>query len=154
MKVTKHITDLIDILQERCPTAFPKKPLPKVPLAYSQHKAIQRILDVNYATASYILQLWCHGRRYDMACATQGTPRMRCDGVARGVVSSKEAEWHKGRLDAYYEARTAVGSAVSTADLVNTEHYSTVGKGSSILDKLWRALGIKVNIVNTKEETV
>lgn len=101
----KHITDLIDILQERCPTVFPKKPFPKVPIAYNQHKVIQRILNVNYSTANYILQLWCHGKRYDLACSTAGSPRIRCDGVAKGTVSAKEALWHKSRLDAYYASR-------------------------------------------------
>ena len=109
MKYSPHISDLIDTLQERCPIAFPSKPLPKVPIAHHQHKAIQRILDVNYATADYILLLWCHGRRYDQCCV-EGAQRIRCDGVARGTVSRREAEYHKGKLDAYYERR-AVGEA-------------------------------------------
>lgn len=115
MKVTKHITDLIDTLQERCPDAFPKKPLPKVPIAFHQHKAIQRILNVNYRTADYILMLWYQGKRYD-AAMVEGAPRIRCDGVAKGTVSRREAEFHKARLDEYYESRTAPkGYKVGTA---------------------------------------
>lgn len=109
MKVTKHITDLIDTLQERCPEAFPSRPLPKVPIAFHQHKAIQRILNVNYRTAEYILMLWCQGNRYD-AAMVEGAARIRCDGVAKGTVSRREAEFHKGRLEEYYRNR-AVGEA-------------------------------------------
>lgn len=110
MKFTKRHEELIDKLQELCPTAFSKKPASKLPLALGSTKAVQAILDVNYATAEYLLKLWCQGRRYDKACSVAGTPRYHVNGSVAGKVSAGQAEFHKARLEKFYRSR-AVGAA-------------------------------------------
>lgn len=104
----KYIEDLIDTLQEVAPTVFPKKPLPKVPLAPRQHKAIQAILDIDWHTADTVLSWWCQGRRYDKACSVAGVPRYRVDGKIGGTVTTHDAQWHKDNLDEYYASRGGV----------------------------------------------
>jgi len=101
MLFTPYHKELIDKLQELCPTTFPRKPFPKVPLAYNSVKAVQRVLNVNYVTADFLLQHWC---------STPDAPRYFVDGTVHGKVSSSESQWHKGKLEEYYRSR-AVGQA-------------------------------------------
>ena len=110
MYFTKRHKILIDQLQELCPIAFPKKPDPKVPLAHSQHKKIQKLLDVSWETADTLLYFWCQGKRYDVACSTQYSPRYLCNGKVNGYVTALEADYHSDRLEQYYRSR-AVGEA-------------------------------------------
>lgn len=123
MKFTKQHESLIDKLQELCPTAFPKKPAPKVPLALGSTKAVQAVLNVNFVTAEYLLKLWCQGKRYDKACSVEGTTRYRLDGSIGGKVTVKQAMFHKERLEKYYRSR-AVGVA-KYHDGNLAEYYAT-----------------------------
>lgn len=92
MYCTQEIKDNIDKLQELFPLAFPKKPLPKVPLAIGTAKAIQAVLDVKYLMADAILYFWCQGKRYHDAC-TEGAPRYLLDGSTRGIVTQKQLKF-------------------------------------------------------------
>lgn len=110
MYFTKRHKALIDQLQELCPTAFPKKPLPKVPLAVvGQTRVVQAALDIDYRTAEILLHYWCQGKRYHAACV-EGAKRYRVNGTVYGSVSPKQALYHKGKLDEYYAGK-AVGEA-------------------------------------------
>lgn len=127
----KYIEDLIDTLQEVAPTAFPKKPLSKVPLSHRQHKVIQAILDVDWHTADTVLSWWCQGRRYDKACSVEGVPRYRVDGKVGGVVTAHDAQWHKDNLEEYYRRHAAKYHQVSLVD-----YYEAKFKPITLRDKL------------------
>ena len=125
MYFTKEHKVLIDRLQELCPTAFPKKPAKKVPLAHGQHKAIQRALDVSWQVADELLTAWCRGRRYDEVMVA-GALRYRIDGTVSGKVSHSQAMYYKECLDEYYASR------------VHPKGYIVSKKGVGFVD---RALG-------------
>lgn len=131
MYFTKEHKVLIDRLQELCPTAFPKKPAKKVPLAHGQHKAIQRVLDVSWHTADELLIAWCRGRRYDEVMLV-GAKRYRIDGTVSGKVSHSCAMSHKECLDEYYASRVA------------PKGYIVSKRGVGFMERLLRFFGLSM----------
>lgn len=102
---TKKHKALIDQLQELCPTAFPKKPAPKIPLASNVHLGIKEVLGCNHATARSIVFFWTQGHRYDRAMVANADTYDVYGNVV-GKVSEGQARIHKERFDVYYATRT------------------------------------------------
>jgi len=134
MYFTAKHQELIDQLQELCPIAFPKKPSPKVALAHGQHIDIQRILSIDKATSIALLNFWCKGHRYDLACSIEGVLRLRYDGSVGGKVSLRESQIHKRKLDGYYETRVAPKGYKVTP----REPKSFFATAKEMLRSLWR----------------
>jgi sRNA-binding protein len=136
---TKKHKELIDELQELCPTAFPKKPLPKIPLEHKVHLGIKEVLGCNHATARSIVFFWTQGHRYDRAIVF-GEPTYDVYGNVVGKVSEGQARVHKERLDAYYASRVAPKGYV-------------VGqcKPMTFAEKLWKLLGV-ASVFNSPKE--
>jgi ProP effector len=84
---------VIGKLQKRFPTAFPRKPAPKVPLKVgilTDLLAHAGELALNEAEIREAVSTWCRGSRY-WACLTDGAARVDLSGAAAGVVSARDA---------------------------------------------------------------
>ncbi len=83
----------IGILQKHFPLAFPKKPLPKVPLKIGIHKDLLGHAEALGLTPNDIraaLKKWVKGKRY-AECMVAGAPRIDLYGKEAGFVSKDEA---------------------------------------------------------------
>lgn len=99
-KASKFVRDTIDQLQELYPIAFPKKPLPKVPLAKGITKEIQDALGLPRRLARAVLRAWCQGKRWKDSCVT-GAPKYRLNGSTRGTVTEQQVYYVHRELKIY-----------------------------------------------------
>lgn len=100
---SKKISLTIDILQEKFPSAFPRKPAPKVPLAMGTTiKLCEMIsngeLDVKAFILKSAIKCWCSSIGYYAVCMTAGSPRYDLNGEPKGVVLERHAKYAQDRL--------------------------------------------------------
>jgi ProP effector len=84
--------DFIDLLQEKFPRTFPKKPDSKVPLMIGIHEQLLLIKDelgVEEKTIINAMKLWCKGARYYTVLSVAGVPRLNLNGEQVGLVTEK-----------------------------------------------------------------
>ncbi len=103
-KIKKALT-FIDVLQEKFPIAFPKKPRAKVPLAIGTFEMLGKLkeeLGVSKNLIRASLQLWCTKKRYWLALAKPGRLRLDIYSNTKGVVLEKQAVYAKKKLKEGY----------------------------------------------------
>jgi len=93
----------IDILQEKFPIAFPRKPNPKVPLAIGTAKYLYKLInkgeiDINHGMVNPAIKCWCTSLSYYAACLTQGAPRYGLNGEVIGEILDYQAQYAQERL--------------------------------------------------------
>lgn len=87
------LVHIIGQLQKQFPLAFPKKPLPKVPLKIGIHKDLleqAETLGVSKNDLRAAVKKWCRGKRYS-ECLIAGAARIDLNGNEVGQVSKEEA---------------------------------------------------------------
>ena len=100
--VTKAVSELIDIIQEEFPAAFPQKPDKKVPLKIGIYEDLLEWGTARgYSTSKIrrVLGAWCQGRRYYEALTAEGAVRVDLYGNAIGSVSENDAAIAKKQLE-------------------------------------------------------
>lgn len=83
----------IGLLQKHYPLAFPKRPLPKVPLKIGIHKDLleqAEKLGLSQNEIRAAIKKWCKGKRYS-ECLVAGAARLDLQGLEAGQVSKEEA---------------------------------------------------------------
>ncbi|QPK62556.1 ProQ/FinO family protein [Methylomonas sp. LL1] len=83
----------IGLLQKHFPLAFPKKPLPKVPLKIGIHKDLlehAKALGLTPNDIRAAMKKWVKGKRYS-ECMIEGAARIDLQGKEAGFVSKDEA---------------------------------------------------------------
>lgn len=84
----------IGILQKHFPSAFPKKPLPKVPLKIGIHKDLldhAKALGLTPTEIKAALKKWVKGKRY-AECMVAGAARIDLQGQEVGFLTKDEVE--------------------------------------------------------------
>ena len=100
--VTKAVSELIDIVQEEFPAAFPQKPDKKVPLKIGIYEDLLEWGTARgYSTSKIrrVLGAWCQGCRYYEALAAEGAVRVDLYGNVTGSVSENDAAIAKKQLE-------------------------------------------------------
>jgi len=93
----KTVNSTIKLLQKRFPSAFPKKPHPKVPLKLDIDKDLlvhAKSLGITSNEIEAALNKWCKGKRYS-SCMEKGVDRLDLDGNKAGTVSEESARAYK-----------------------------------------------------------
>ena len=100
--MTKAVSELIDIIQEEFPAAFPQKPDKKVPLKIGIYEdLLEWGIARGYSMGKIrrVLGAWCQGRRYYEALAAEGAVRVDLYGNVTGSVSENDAAIAKKQLE-------------------------------------------------------
>jgi len=93
------VIQIIGLLQKNFPSAFPKKPAPKLPLKIGIHKDLLQHaekLGLSEADIRTALKKWCKGKRY-VECMVAGAKRVDLQGNEAGFVSKEEASYAEKR---------------------------------------------------------
>lgn len=80
-------------LQKLFPKAFPKNPLPKLPLKIGIHKELlgkASEIGLEEAAITEAVKTWCRGTRY-WASIVEGAPRIDLEGNQAGEVTARDA---------------------------------------------------------------
>lgn len=100
---SENISITIDILQDKFPLAFPKKPNPKVPLAIGTTKYLYKLIgkreiDINRGMVNPALKCWCSSLSYYAACLNEGAPRYGLNGEVIGEILDYQAKYAQEKL--------------------------------------------------------
>ena len=100
--VSQQVVDLIDLMQEVFPIAFPKKPFPKVALKIGIYQDLaQWATDagVSKTLVKKAMRAWCKGLRYVRALSNADSVRYDLCGDVTGKVGADQACYAKVKLN-------------------------------------------------------